>query len=208
MIALKWITPDAERMIVDCARVSSDPAKASRPDADLLRYLLRHKHFSPFEMSSACIEIVTTRDIARQILRHRSFSFQEFSQRYQSIDVLTAVAPREARMNHPTNRQASTDCDDDALRGWWLEQQAEVQGTAMVAYREALKRGIAKEVARAVLPEGLTVSRMFMSGTIRSWLHFIEVRTDAGAQSEVQAIARAVSAILTDHIPAIMEASA
>ena len=205
-VALKWITPAAEAVIVDCARVSSDPTKATRPDADLLRYLIRNAHWSPFEMASACFEIITTRDIGRQILRHRSFSAQEMSQRYQSVDVLPSADLREARMQHPTNRQASVTCDDDTLRGWWAEQQTEVCATAIAAYRDALSRGIAKEVARAVLPEGLTTSRMFMAGTIRSWLHFIAVRTEAGAQKEVREIAGAVRDVLAGEIPTIMEA--
>lgn len=207
-VALHWITPDAERVIVDCARVSSNPDAAKRPDSDLLRYLIRNAHWSPLEMASACVEIHTTRDIGRQILRHRSLSFQEFSQRYQDVSILPPAQYRECRMQHPTNRQASLACEGDALRGWWAEQQAEVWGTAMAAYRDALARGVAKEVARAVLPEGLTASRMFATGTIRSWVHFVAVRDHEAAQSEVQQVAREIRTLLSEHIPTVMEAAA
>lgn len=206
MTVLKWITPNAEAMIVDCARVSSDPDAAKRPDTDLLRYLIRHRHWSPLEMASACVEITTTRDIARQLLRHRSFSFQEFSQRYQDAGILGRPIFRPARMQHPTNRQAALACEDDTLHGWWMEQQHEVHDTAMAAYREARSRGIAKEVARALLPDGLTVSRLFMAGTIRSWIHFIAVRDHDDAQLEIRELAKDIRVLLADQMPTIFEA--
>lgn len=205
-VKLKWITPDAQDMIVDCARVSSNPDAAKRPDADLIAYLVRNKHWSPFEMASACLEISTTRDIARQILRHRSFSFQEFSQRYQDVGILGDPVIRECRMQHPTNRQASLETDDQALSAEWEEAQSRLYATAITAYREALKAGIAKEVARALLPEGLTPSRMFMSGTIRSWAHFIDVRTDMAAQKEVRDIAHQAKWLLARHLPIVFAA--
>lgn len=204
--ALKWITPDAQAVIVDCARVSSNPDAAKRPDADLLRYLIRNRHWSPLEMASACIEISTTRDIARQLLRHRSFSFQEFSQRYQAVEVLDPVRLRDARMQHPTNRQSSLPCPDQATADWWAQRQLEVRHEAAMAYRVALDRGIAKEVARAVLPEGLTASRLFMAGTVRSWVHFLQVRLDPTAQAEVREVAADVARVLRRHMPVIFEA--
>lgn len=204
--ALKWITPDAQSVIVECARVSSDPSKASQPDERLLAYLIRNRHWSPLEMASACIEIATTRDIARQLLRHRSFSFQEFSQRYQNADVLPPVGLREARLQHPTNRQASLPCEDQALADWWVQRQAEMRHEATMAYRAAIERGIAKEVARAVLPEGLTASRLFMAGTIRSWVHFLQVRLDPTAQAEVREVAAAVAGVLRAQMPVIFDA--
>jgi thymidylate synthase (FAD) len=204
--SLQWITPDAQAMIVHCARVSSDPEVASQPDEKLLRYLIRHKHFSPFEMSSACLEIRNTRDIARQILRHRSFSFQEFSQRYQDVSVLGDPILRECRMQHPTNRQMSLPCEDAELAASWQNAQATIYDQAMAVYADALAKGIAKEVARAILPEGLTPSRMFMSGTIRSWVHFIAVRTDETAQAEVRQIAAQCRDILRAEMPVIFDA--
>lgn len=205
-VTLKWITPDAQTMIVDCARVSSDPEAAKQPDKRLMGYLVRHKHWSPLEMASACMEIDTTRDIARQILRHRSFSFQEFSQRYQDVSVLGDPVLRECRMQHPTNRQASLPCEDDELSAEWGFVQRDIWNEAMQTYEDALRAGIAKEVARAILPEGLTPSRMFMSGTIRSWVHFIAVRTDPTAQAEVRQIAHAARAILSQQMPVIFDA--
>ncbi|MEM1345745.1 MAG: FAD-dependent thymidylate synthase, partial [Pseudomonadota bacterium] len=200
-VSLKWITPDAERVIVECARVSSDPSKPSRPDADLLEYLIRNRHWSPFEMASACVEVLCPRDISRQLIRHRSFSFQEFSQRYSSVDLQQSPGPRSARLQHPTNRQASLSADNQPdLREWWNAAQTEQEARALAFYREALHRGIAKEVARSVLPEGLTQSRLFMSGTIRSWIHFIDVRTSEGTQAEMWVVAQQVRALLSEHM--------
>ena len=206
-VTLRWITPDAERQIVDIARVSSDPAKAKAPDAQLLGYLIRNQHVSPFEMASACVEIEgASRAVTRQILRHRSFHFQEFSQRYQDARLAGDLLTTEARMQHPTNRQASVPCADDDTASWWLDQQQRIATAADVAYREALKRGIAKEVARAILPEGTTPTRMMMSGTIRDWLHYCALRTGNGTQPEHQEIARAIWQILSAEIPTIAQA--
>lgn len=206
-VTIHWITPDAQSVIVEAARVSSDPNANKKPDADLLRYLIRHKHWSPFEMSNMSVRIETTRDIGRQLLRHRSFHFQEFSQRYSDVSMLGDPVFREARMQHPTNRQASVECKDSVIPEEWADYQADVWGFCRQAYRFALDQGIAKEVARAVLPEGLTPSALYMNGTIRSWIHFCDVRSiEAGAQKEIAEIADGVKALLREHLPDVMEA--
>lgn len=203
-VKLVWITPDAERAIAYCARVSNPANQNNEATAPkLLKYLMKHKHWSPFEMASACLEIETTRDIARQILRHRSFSFQEFSQRYAVAD---GYEFSEARLQDEKNRQNSIEVQDRELQRFWQEQQQDVVRAAKTAYENALNVGIAKEVARKVLPEGLTTSRMYMSGTIRSWLHFIEVRTDPSTQKEHREIAQQCKTVLADHIPNIFGA--
>src|SRR3990172_12752818 len=164
-----------EELVAYCARVSNPANQANHETAPrLLNYLVRKHHWSPFEMAHAVIEIQTTRDIARQILRHRSFSFQEFSQRYAAV-VDDAVI-REARMQDTTNRQNSLAIEDDDMRKWWEYQQNEVAKKTSEVYDAALRMGIAKEVARAVLPEGLTPSRLYMSGSVRSWIHYIQLR--------------------------------
>lgn len=203
---LEWITLGAQTKIVRIARVSSDPDVASGPDDRLLRYLVKHKHWSPFEMANMCVEIMTTRDIGRQILRHRAFHFQEFSQRYQDVSILGDMVLREARIRHPTNRQMSLECANEALSNGWAMAQNEVLNEAMEAYDLALKNGIAKEVARAILPEGLTPSRMYMNGTIRDWIHFINVRADETAQKEVRMVAESVRDIFAEQMPVIAEA--
>ena len=157
-------------------------------------------------MVSACVEINTTRDIGRQILRHRSFSFQEFSQRYQDATVLGDFQRREARLQDAKNRQNSIECDDDDLADDWLALQNLVAASSLDAYRQALAKGIAKEQARSLLPEGLTPSRMYMSGTLRSWLHFIKVRTDSSTQKEHRLIAEQVREVLTHSFPETMRA--
>lgn len=202
-VTLKWVTPNVEQMIIDCARVSSTKPEGSE-GAGLLRYCSRNGHWSVFEMASMCLEVTTTRDVARQLLRHRSLSFQEFSQRYAGVHEW--VEPRPARMQHPTNRQASLPCDDPELQEWWEEAQREVMDYVGEMYRYALSQGIAKEVARAVLPEGLTPSRLFLTGTIRSWIHFIQVRDADGVQPECRDVARKVRAIFTEQCPVIAEA--
>jgi thymidylate synthase (FAD) len=201
-VELIWITPDAERLIVHMARVSNPSAQTEGHDpARLIRYLVRHKHWSPFEMASACFEITTTRDIARQILRHRSFSFQEFSQRYAEPSALGGASIREARLQDVKNRQNSIETTDENLRAWWRAQQMDVQEAARIAYDAAVNRGMAKEVARAVLPEGLTASRMYMAGTVRSWRHYCELRTANDTQKEHRDIACAISAALNAAMP-------
>lgn len=203
---LNWITPDAQGVIVNNARVSSDPEVASGPDERLLRYCVKHKHWSIFEQANMCVTISTTRDIGRQILRHRSFHFQEFSQRYADVSILGDAVFREARMQHPTNRQMSLPCDDPVIDTVWEMIQRVTIEEAMDRYDEALSLGIAKEVARAILPEGLTPSKMHMNGTIRDWIHFIKVRTDETAQKEVRMVASSVQALFEEQMPVIAEA--
>lgn len=203
---MKWITPNAQAEIVDEARVSSDPDVASGPDERLLRYLIKHKHWSPFEMANMCLTIHTTRDIGRQILRHRSFHFQEFSQRYADVSILGDSVLREARMQHPTNRQMSLPCDNEPLDWTWTDLQARTFNQAKSVYEWALSEGIAKEVARAILPEGLTPSKMHMNGTIRDWIHFIAVRSDPTAQKEVRMVAESAREIFAAEMPVIAEA--
>ena len=167
----------------------------------LLKYLIREKHWSPFEMVSLCLEITTTRDIARQILRHRSFSFQEFSQRYANpVSDLKSVR-REARLQDFKNRQNSIDTDDEKLQQSWNGQQDLVWLAAVKAYNWAIERGIAKEQARAVLPEGLIESRLYVNGTLRSWIHYIELREKNGTQKEHMEIARACADVITQIFP-------
>jgi thymidylate synthase (FAD) len=206
-VKLVWITPDAEKIVAMLARVSAPENQGNHETAPrLIGYLIRNKHWSPFEMASMCVEIETTRDIGRQLIRHRSMSVQEFSQRYSDVSKLDRAPLRDARMQDPKNRQNSIVSDDDSLRVWWLREQSAIRSRALDGYNQAIERGIAKEVARAVLPEGLTTSRLYMAGTIRSFLHFVEVRADHGTQREAQAIARQVKDILAEHCPAIMEA--
>lgn len=199
---LIWITPNAEQMIVDMARVSN-PDNQGKEGKGLLSYLKRNNHWSPFEMASACFEIETTRDIARQILRHRSFSFQEFSQRYAEVEGHGVI--RDCRMQDKMNRQNSLLCTDGDLADDWYFVQEEHYRNSLILYKEALNNGIAKEVARALLPEGLTPSRMYMSGTIRSWLHYLGVRCGNGTQKEHMDIANSIKQILSKEIGAIIE---
>lgn len=198
---LIWATPNADQHIGYIARVSN-PANQENPDvAGLIRYCYRNGHWSVFEMVSACIEIETTRDIARQILRHRSFSFQEFSQRYQSVSELPKAELRECRLQDTKNRQNSLACEDEATRTFWSEAQQAINSVATKTYEAALARGIAKEQARALLPEGLTTSRMYMSGTLRSWLHYIDLRTDKATQKEHRLIAESARQTLASSFP-------
>ena len=166
-----------QELIAYCARVSNPSNQTNEKTSErLLSYLAKHQHWSPFEMVSACIEIETTRDIARQILRHRSFSFQEFSQRYANPTEDLGFVLREARLQDEKNRQNSVEIDDELLQQKWETVQKNVIAESRIAYKWAIENGIAKEQARAVLPEGLTESRLYMNGTIRSWIHFIELR--------------------------------
>lgn len=204
---LIWITPDAERMIAHIARVSN-PANQNNPEyAKLLCYCMDHGHWSVFEMASACIEINTTRDIGRQILRHRSFSFQEFSQRYAAVDALPPAELREARLQDTKNRQNSFGLGPGPLADRWDILQHEVYDAALERYREAIELGIAKEQARALLPEGLTPSRMYMSGTIRSFIHYLRLRTGPETQKEHRQIAQKIADLLRAEVPTIIEAA-
>ena len=193
---------DCKDLIAYAARVSNPDNQMNKESAQkLLGFLIKHKHWSPFEMASACIEINTTRDIARQILRHRSFSFQEFSQRYANpIEELQFVT-REARMQDTKNRQNSIEVDDEDLQLHWEREQRRVIWMCKQVYQQAIKKGIAKEVARAVLPEGLTQSRLYMNGTIRSWIHFIELRSANGTQKECQEVALACAQAINKIFP-------
>ena len=193
---------DIQELIAYCARVSNPSNQNNEETSErLLSYLAKHKHWSPFEMVSACLEIETTRDIARQILRHRSFSFQEFSQRYANpVEDLDYVM-REARLQDTKNRQNSIATDDADLQLEWYKQQAEVQLASKKAYQWAIENGIAKEQARAVLPEGMMGSRLYMNGTIRSWIHFIELRSANGTQKECQDVAIACAKAITEIFP-------
>ncbi len=200
-VKLVWITPNAQQVISDTARVSS-PANQGKDGTKLVQYLLEHKHFSPLEMASACFEIETTRDIARQILRHRSFSFQEFSQRYADVSAIQdEYIYREARLQDAKNRQNSIENTDEELQSWFDYQVHYIQYVAKQIYEEALERGIAKEQARCVLPEGLTMSRLYMTGNIRSWKHYVDLRSANGTQKEHQFIAQQILGQLSEHLP-------
>jgi thymidylate synthase (FAD) len=191
---------DAQELIAYCARVSNPANQFNTETSErLIRYLVRHQHWSPLEMVSACMEITTTRDIARQILRHRSFSFQEFSQRYADPTKDLEFVTRSGRLQDPQNRQNSIEHADHLLENEWYRAQQRVIYAAQREYEWAIKNGIAKEQARAVLPEGLIQSRIYMNGTLRSWIHFIELRSGHGTQLEHQQVAiecaRAITAI-------------
>jgi len=179
-------------LVAFCARVSNPSNQINTSTAEnLIKYLIKHKHWSPMEMVSMTLEIETTRDIARQMLRHRSFSFQEFSQRYADPTKELSFVNREARLQDESNRQNSVETDDDELRTEWKARQESVILEATDAYEWAIKNGIAKEQARVVLPEGLTVSRLYMHGTLRSWLHYIDLRSSNGTQKEHIEVAKA-----------------
>ena len=201
---------DMQELIAFCARVSNPSNQLNMETSDkLIKYLVKHKHWSPLEMVSACLEIETTRDIARQMLRHRSFSFQEFSQRYADPTKDLSFVIREARLQDTKNRQNSVELDlsnkdDRELNNIWIEQQQKVIEAAKNAYEWAVSNGIAKEQARAVLPEGNTVSRMYMNGTLRSWVHYIELRSANGTQKEHMDIAWAIiNEVFKPHFPTI-----
>ena len=193
---------DVQELVAFCARVSN-PSNQFNTDTSekLIKYLIKHQHWSPLEMVSACLEIETTRDIARQILRHRSFSFQEFSQRYADPTKDLSFVLREARLQDTKNRQNSVENENLALAAWWEERQKRVIEEARNAYEWAITNGIAKEQARAVLPEGLTVSRLYMNGTLRSWIHFIELRSANGTQKEHQEVARQCAKVIAEVFP-------
>ena len=194
---------DLQDIVAYCARVSNPSNQInSETSGKLLNYLIKHKHWSPFEMCSATLEVETTRDIARQFLRHRSFSFQEFSQRYADIrDLDNNFVIREARLQDLKNRQNSVENIDAALEDEWANKQMAVVETAKMAYNWAIENGIAKEQARAVLPEGNTVSRLYVNGTLRSWIHYIELRTANGTQLEHMQLAEEIAKVITKIFP-------
>jgi len=203
---------EAQDLIAFCARVSNPSNQLNVETSEkLIRYLVKHKHWSPLEMTSACLEIETTRDIARQILRHRSFSFQEFSQRYADPTKDLKFVTRDARLQDTKNRQNSVDLDvrnNDQhrfLATQWEEMQNRVIRESLNAYEWAIANGIAKEQARAVLPEGLTESRLYMNGTLRSWVHFIELRSGNGTQKEHMEVARACAEAIAEIFPMVTE---
>jgi thymidylate synthase (FAD) len=197
---------DIQELIAFSARVSN-PSNQMNKDTNqkLLKYLAKHKHWSPFEMVSACIEINTTRDIARQILRHRSFSFQEFSQRYANPVEELEFITREARLQDKKNRQNSIENTELALDMGWKRKQEEVIKVCKEAYEWAIENDVAKEQARAVLPEGLTKSRLYMNGTVRSWIHFIELRSANGTQKECSEVAIACAEAISKIFPMVKE---
>ena len=196
--------PNLQDLVAYCARVSNPSNQANSETSErLIKYLIKHKHWSPLEMVSACIEVETTRDIARQLLRHRSFSFQEFSQRYADPTKDLDFVLREARLQDTKNRQNSIETDDANLQRRWEEQQTFVIKCARSAYDWAIVNGIAKEQARAVLPEGLTVSRLYVNGTLRSWIHYIDLRDGNGTQKEHAEIARACAEVIAKVFPII-----
>ena len=196
---------NVQDLIAYCARVSNPSNQLNQETAPkLLFYLAKHAHWSPFEMANATLEIETTRDIARQMLRHRSFAFQEFSQRYADPrDMENTFVMREARLQDLKNRQNSIDSDDERLQMMWESKQGEVIRAAKDAYNWAIENGIAKEQARAVLPEGNTISRLYMQGSIRSWIHYIELRSANGTQKEHMEIAREVAVAISKIFPVI-----
>jgi len=204
-------TPDLQDLVAYCARVSNPSNQSNTETSDrLLRYLIKNAHWSPFEMVNMCLEIETTRDIARQILRHRSFSFQEFSQRYADPVKDLNLIPREARLQDSKNRQNSIELDfrrqdHKEIARWWFYEQNDIVKKVKELYNAAIAQGIAKEVARAILPEGLTMSRMYMNGTLRSWIHYIQLRSDNGTQEEHKDIARACAKVISEVFPFVKE---
>ena len=201
----KPVIEDADNitdLVAYCARVSN-PGNQSNKDTSekLIRYLINHQHWSPLEMVSMCLEIETTRDIARQILRHRSFSFQEFSQRYADPTKELDFFVREARLQDTTNRQNSVETDDFNLQEEWRLRQIQVINNAKETYNWAIENGIAKEQARAVLPEGNTVSRLYVNGTLRSWIHYVEVRMHASTQKEHRELAIECAKVISTIFP-------
>ena len=193
---------NAQELVAFCARVSNPSNQLNTETSEkLIQYLIKNAHWSPLEMVSACLEIETTRDIARQILRHRSFSFQEFSQRYANpVEDLEFVI-REARLQDPKNRQNSISTDNEKIVEEWEQMQSKVIDKATEVYNWAIENGIAKEQARSVLPEGNTVSRIYMNGTLRSWIHYIQLREENGTQKEHMEIAKACAEVINNIFP-------
>jgi thymidylate synthase (FAD) len=202
-VKLIWATPNAETLIAYMARVSNPANQDNQATAPkLLRYLIDNKHWSPFEMASMCLEIDATRDIIRQMLRHRSFSFQEFSQRYAVAD---GYDFSEVRLQDHKNRQNSIPVQDRELARFWWEQQQNVLTASKKAYENALNAGIAREIARKVLPEGITTSRAYMAGTLRSWMHYCEIRCDPSTQKEHREVAEKCREILETVLPSLFK---
>ena len=205
-VQLMWATPEADKQISFMARVSNPDNQDNEEFKRLLNYLMKHNHVSPFDMASMCVQIDTTRDISRQILRHRSFSFQEFSGRYEDMTKLGDMVERECRLQDTENRQSSLDCRNPSTNFHFNFAQSEVWDTSKKFYDWALSQGIAKEQARALLPEGLTPTRLYMQGTIRSWLHYIQVRAGVETQKEHRIIAQGALGVLRQIAPITAEA--
>lgn len=205
-VKLQWATPAIDKEIMYMARVSNPEGQDSEK-IRLLYYCMEHGHVSPFEMANACVEINTTRDIGRQILRHRSFSFQEFSQRYADVTLLSSeMVERECRMQDAKNRQNSLECSDVTVSEAWGQWQADVWYIAIERYKAALANGIAKEQARTLLPEGLTPSRLYMNGSMRSWIFYLKQRLDLSTQKEHRDVATDALAVLRTVAPITMDA--
>jgi len=204
-VKLIWKTPDAEKHLAYIARVSNPDNQDNPNISKLLKYMADNSHWSPFEMVNLCVEINTSRDIARQILRHKSLHFQEASQRYQTVDKFGEMVSRECRLQDTKNRQNSLPCDDEEMKKGWKDLQSYIYEIAVNAYDDMLDRGIAKEVARALLPEGLTPSRMYVNGNLRSWIHYVQVRTDPTTQKEHRLIADEVKQLMIKEFPVISE---
>lgn len=193
-----------EDFLAYCARVSNPTNQLNTNTSNkLLKYLVKNKHWSPFEMVSLTLEIKTTRDIGRQVLRHRSFSFQEFSQRYASPKVEDFISDREARLQDHKNRQNSIEAEDEELQRLWIDQQKDILNLSLDVYQWAIDKGIAKEVARSILPEGLSPTHMYMAGTLRSWIHYCSLRMGNGTQKEHKEIATKCWDIITKEIPSL-----
>lgn len=199
------MTPDAEALVGYLARVSNPDAQPGDNASKLIRYLIDHNHWSPFEMVSACVEINTTRDITHQLIRHRSFSFQEFSGRYASYDN-GLVEDRECRLQDPKNRQSSLPCKDERIAYDWMSEVDWLGNETYKIYKRFLSLGVAKEVARSILPEGLVPSKLYMAGTLRSWIHYWGVRCTPETQKEHRDVAIATREILLSALPSIAQA--
>ena len=200
-----WSTPDGEKYLAYMARVSNPKATLDDPFKRLIQFLIRKKHWSPFSMVNVCVEVECSRDVSRQVLRHKSFDFQEFSGRYAAYEE-GLLEPREARLQDKENRQNSLPSDDQALNLWWELAQAKVIWLVETIYEQALKRGIAKEVARAILPEGLTPTKMHINGTLRSWIHYFDVRCGDDTQKEHRELAQAIRDLVFEQYPSVKEA--
>lgn len=211
-VSLNWTTPNGEALITEMARVSNPKnAKNHETAPRLIQYLIKNAHWSPLELATACLSIKTSRTLGRQILRHRSFSFQELSQRYSNPFVLEdcgfTIKPVVARLQDTKNRQNSIPTDDVEIQDFWQSAQDRVMALSQELYTEALEQGIAKEQARVLLPEGLTPTHIHMSGTIRSWVHFCQLRCGNGTQRETSMIANACRDLLKEHYPHVFEAA-
>ncbi len=204
-VALVWSTVNGDQLIVDMARVSSDKPPGE-PGEKLIKYLIDHEHWSPFEMCNMCVSIETTRDISHQLIRHRSFTFQEFSQRYAEVVDFASVYERGLRVQHPTNRQSSLPMKNEVLEAEYQDEIADNVYCCIEAYKKLIKSGIAKECARAVLPEGYTMTHLYMNGTVRSWIHYLKARTYEGTQAEHRDLAFKIKDVFMLHYPTVYQA--